>query len=236
MSWRLAELFVMVPPVGALGRAQQQLEMNCLHCFTGRALKFMVKIILIMSCSSLTAFAVRTAAAQVNNINSYKKISHEAMHHINTLHYTSSNSYNYASFVPYKLNFACFAAATCTSTWCSGDMARALRSSMARSTALSTLLSPISTLTSPFLACVSAMYSVDQHACVVVAACVCIHERATLAIGVRISHQTLDGNPLAPFKLSELPTFTMSSRRSGELYSRECSNTSRCYSLIVQYV
>ena len=98
MSWRIAELLVLVPPFGVLGRAQQQLEMNCLHCIAGRILKFMVKLLLIMCCSCCAASLMRTAAAKVNNIESYTKLSHEEMHHINTLHPTSSNF----SFHPFQ--------------------------------------------------------------------------------------------------------------------------------------
>ena len=99
MSPRQANSLVMVPRDGASGRAQQQLEMNCLHCITGRILKFMVKLMLIMCCSCCAASLMRTAAAKVTNTDSYTKFSYEAVHHINILHSTSSNFDYYASFV-----------------------------------------------------------------------------------------------------------------------------------------
>ena len=96
MSPRLSDTLVMVPPFGVLGRAQQQLEMNCLHCIAGRILKFMVKLLLIMCCSCCAASLMRTAAAKVNNIESYMKITYEEVHYIDTLHYISSISNFYA--------------------------------------------------------------------------------------------------------------------------------------------
>ena len=104
MSWRLAELFVMVPPFGVLGRAQQQLEMNCLHCIAGRILKFMVKLLLIMCCSCCAASLMRTAAEKVNNIESYMKITYEEVHYIDPLHYISSISNFHAHTSSYKLS------------------------------------------------------------------------------------------------------------------------------------
>ena len=62
MSPRQADKLVMVPRDGALWAHPEQLEMNYLQCIPGCTYRFMINVLLIMSCSSFAAFAVRTAA------------------------------------------------------------------------------------------------------------------------------------------------------------------------------
>ena len=173
MSPRVSDLLIMVPLDGAHGRALEQLEMNYLHYFKGRALKFMVNVILIMSCTSFAACAVRIAAGQANNINSCTKIPHEAMHHINTLHPTSSNSHFHANFVSYKLSSLHFGATWCTTTCCASALPRARRLQMASLTAQTTLIPPIPTLTSVIQRRKRVAQYVGMHVSAVAAAGTC---------------------------------------------------------------
>ena len=208
MSPRLSDKLVMVPPFGVLERALKHLEMNYLKGFIGRALKFMVNVILIMSCSSFTAFAVRTAAAQVNNTDSHMKISYEAVHYINILHSTSSNLSYYANFVSYKLSSSQVGATWCTTTHCASALPRALRLPMALSTAQTTFLHPISTLTSPIQPPVRVVHYISKHACVYAYAGMLLCLRSTIATRGGVPHQPESGASSPPSKLPESPIIT----------------------------